>query len=474
MADVGMVSPSVGTRTTGSGQTPSNAGIGGVGGRPGVGAPVEADPSRVVRTNEQAADAAQMGRGSNFESFVKALRSMPELMDIYNDVFMTKLTNPATLASYGTGFADTVYEFMDQIDMTPEQLTNLLKEQNSLSNKFTGPFFDIVRNMVSNGSSRELTVAVLEFLKRYDAVTSNAHSENVMLSNIRGIASNIPRSKSAQLSSLMQTYPANGTHAEKLAFLKNQVMPFLTKYVSQTHDYGVARDMTAMFAVNLGKFETGSMEAFTRSFTNLAGYMQLSGMLDGIDVSALQERLLAGFDQSQENHGTRVMDAFVDILTKGLSGDAGASNKAAFSDMVSSLLLNESVYMPLTHLVIPANIDGRMMFSEMWVDPDAEGQGMSGGDAPKASKIFAKFMIKELGDFDLLIVEKDGRASVEVHYPESLADRASDIRRDIPDIIRRNGLRLENFLAAQGQTEKSLLQIFPKVVMQKSTVDVTI
>ena len=173
-----------------------------------------ADPNRVVRTTDADVNTGEQAyryrNDSNFESFFRALRDTPALMDIYSDVFMTKLLNPTAVAFYGAEFAESVYKFMNEIDMTPEQLLNLMKEQNLMTNKFTGPFFDIVRNMVSNGNSRELTVAVLDFLKRYDAVTSNVHTENVMLSNIKSIASNILQSRSNQLVELMQEYPYEG------------------------------------------------------------------------------------------------------------------------------------------------------------------------------------------------------------------------------------------------------------------------
>ncbi len=433
------------------------------------------DPSRIVRTNDQnvntGAEAYKFGRDSNFESFVRILQSMPELMDIYNDVFMTKLSNQVNLAAYGKDFAAEVFQFMQSINMSPEQLLNLIKEQNLITNKFTGPFFDIIRNMVSSGTSRELTMAVLDFLKRYDAHTSNQHTENVMLSNLKSIAANIPRTYSNQMSDVMSRYPSDGTHGEKLQFLKNEMLPFLTKYISQTHDYGVARDMTAMFTVSLGKFETGSSEAFQESFKNLAGYLQIMGMLDGVNVAALQDRLMT----SDDNANTKLIDAFISILANGMDGTAGASNKAAFQEMVAALLVNESVYMPLNHMVIPANIDGHMLFSEMWVDPDADNfLDGRGGEENKTSKIFVKFVIKELGNFDLLMIERDGKVNLELHYPETLPAAAQDIRRDISQIVKNNDLTLDNMTVGVGRTEKNLIQIFPKIFTQKTSIDVSI
>lgn len=438
-----------------------------------------ADPNRVVRTNDQNVNtgehAYRYGASSNFESFVRTLREMPELMDIYSDVFMTKLSSEVNLVSYGQGFAEQVFQFMQSINMTAEELLNLMKEQNLLTNKYTGPFFDIIRNMMANGSSRELTMAVLDFLKRYDAYTARDHTENVMLSNLQSIAANIPKTKSGQLLALLQQYPKDGSSSQRLDFMKNKVMPFLTEYVSRTHDYGVARDMIALFTMSLSKFETGSKEAFTASFRNLAGYLQIMGMLDGVDVSALQERLMSGSASGADSRGTEILDSFVSILAQGLGGTAGAANKTSFQEMISALLVNESVYMPLTHLVVPANIDGSMIFSEMWIDPDADGQG--GGDRDsegRSSKIFVKFVIQELGSFDLLLLERDGKISMELHYPDVLQENSPEIRKAMNTIVANNGLSMESLKVMKGRNEKNLMQIFPKIFAQKTSVNVSV
>jgi hypothetical protein len=232
--------------------------------------------------------------------------------------------------------------------------------------------------------------------------------------------------------------------------------------------------MISMFAVSLGKYETGSEESFASSFRNIAGYLQIMGMLDGVDASALQERLMSNV--SPESKGTDIIDAFMNILSEGMDGTAGVSNKSSCQDMISSLLINESVYMPLTHLVIPANIDGNMLFSEMWIDPDADNtDGSSERESEnRASKIFVKFVIKELGNFDLLILERDGKVNMELHYPEVLQENSSEIRKAMNTIVSNNNLSMDTLKVEKGQTDKNLLQIFPKIFAQKTSVDVTI
>ena len=71
---------------------------------------------------------------------------------------------------------------------------------------------------------------------------------------------------------------------------------------------------------------------------------------------------------------------------------------------MSAFLLNESVYMPLQHFILPAELFGNLMFSEMWVDPDSGNEQENGRDGEKSRKMLIKFDIKDVGYFDMIII----------------------------------------------------------------------
>ena len=69
------------------------------------------------------------------------------------------------------------------------------------------------------------------------------------------------------------------------------------------------------------------------------------------------------------------MNQLAEIIKRGAAGEAGIENKMVFKELMRAVLLNESVYMPILHLTLPLNVNGKLMFSELWLDPDDDGKG---------------------------------------------------------------------------------------------------
>lgn len=73
-------------------------------------------------------------------------------------------------------------------------------------------------------------------------------------------------------------------------------------------------------------------------------------------------------------------------------------------ELVRAFLLNESVFMPLNHMIIPLEWNGRAMYSELWVDPDAEDRE-KGSRQPGQEKIqfLFKLDIQSLGYLEMTL-----------------------------------------------------------------------
>ena len=121
---------------------------------------------------------------------------------------------------------------------------------------------------------------------------------------------------------------------------------------------------------------------------------------------------------------------FVEILKKGLSGESGWEAKTAFQNIMQAMLINESVYMPLMHFMVPANISGRNMFSEIWIDPNHKEKNEK-GQKEECKRLLIKFNIKDIGNFDLIITQKSSGVDLQLFYPESLKQNESSIKKDI-------------------------------------------
>jgi hypothetical protein len=129
--------------------------------------------------------------------------------------------------------------------------------------------------------------------------------------------------------------------------------------------------------------------------------------------------------------------------------------------------------MPILHLAFPMEINGKKLFSEMWIDPDEEGSSTQAG-AQRIARIFIKFEIAELGPFKLLMLYGDNTSSLQLYYPEKLKKSETSIQKGIKSILEKNHLRSDRIILQAGEGPSSLVSVFPKIQERKNTVDVRI
>ncbi len=435
-----------------------------------------ADPSRVAKTQDQNVNADRQpnqyikNMDSNFDKFMQAVRNLTSLTETYGEMFFSKLGSQVN-SGLGAEFTEELAQYMNLLQMTDKELLRFLQNQKSSAIKFSGPFFDLLRQTVKESGSNELKNAVLDFLRRYDSMSSGNHILKNMISNLKNIAANMPQSKGSQLNSMIEELSmqnAAGHNKENLAVLKNEILPFLANYVSSTKDFGMARDIMAVLTLNIARYECGEQEAFLQSFFTLMGFREVAKKLPGVDLEALKNRLMS--DMVNEN--TRLLDHLATLISKGVNGGAGIESKAIFENMLSALLLNESVYMPLVHMTIPAEVNGRQFFSEIWADPDDRSE--KGGSGGRAVKILVKFDIRDLGYFEMILFSKDEKLDLELYYPETLESKEKEISQGISEIVAKNQLSFRSFVLGKCIAPKSISEVFPKLYEGRNAINVTV
>ncbi len=165
-------------------------------------------------------------------------------------------------------------------------------------------------------------------------------------------------------------------------------------------------------------------------------------------------------------------DKFLNMVEYGVKGEAGLENKQVFQNLMNAVLLNESVYMPVLHLMLPLELNGQTMFSEMWIDPDDE-SGAAQGEGKK-TKALLKFDIKDVGFFDAIILYGDGKMDMYLSYPEALADKEKEIQGALEAIMAQNGISFRSLILEKAAEPISISQAFPKIFERKNAVNVTV
>ncbi len=437
------------------------------------------DPNRVVRPDNRSDANSQSGAqlsanyDSNFGTFVQLLRDTPQLTDTMSKLMFGGMANLVE-AGIGPDTAEDISTFFQLLKMTDAELVEFLKNQMSGAVRFQGPFFALMRDALNNAPTVAQRAAILAFLKRYSDMSSGKH----LMENMKDLLSDIKKymfhEQREQLDQLTRGLNHRGPQdtGQNTARLQQDIIPFLAKYIAQTRNMGTLRDLVAQLTYNAARYENGDLDQLISDFKNLLKFPSFQKIFEGMDEEQLRELLMRmNFDKAAGKSAWA--DKFLNIVESGIRGDAGLENRQVFENVVNGLLLNESVYMPVLHLMLPIELNGQLMFSEMWIDPDEDGTA-STDPKERTAKLLIKFDIKDVGFFDLLMVYEKENVSMRLFYPEHLSSFESDIKKGMGEILDRNGLNCEYLGVEQAKGSIPVSSVFPKIFERKNAVNVTI
>lgn len=443
----------------------------------GIQAPV--DPQKVGRPDRRN-DAGQgqntqlkLNYESNFNHFIKLLNASPDRVE---DLMRLLMEKKQLLVESGIqeGSAEDITGFFSMIDMSETDMAAFLKAQADAGLRFRGPLFDLLRQALNTTNSTEQKAAILEFVRMYADMASGAHITQTIadaLSRCRDYMFSKPAGELERMMDQMQygQQHINGNTEKNTALLKEKILPFLNRYISATHDRGPLRNSVAFISYQLARYENGNMDRLTDSFKRLMGYPVLKKIFGKMDESAMEAVFRKA---SRQTDGWN--REFLEVLRSGAKGENGTQARQISQNVVHSALLNESVYMPVLHLMLPMLVDGKLMYSEMWVDPDDESGKMREESEGRTVKALIKFDIEQLGFFDLFFIYKDGKMDMQLDFPDGLKDREKEIRQNMNRILAENGISLQNLVTGSSAESIPITEAFPKIYERKSGINVRI
>ena len=429
------------------------------------------DPSRVTRADNRSerqdntdSEGSQATRyESNFMTFLQRLRASQSLPE----TFMQVIQYQGTRVSSGieSGFAAEMSRFMEFMHMDEQEILAFLKGQLDGGNRFTGALFDALRAAYEGTQSDLMKNEILQFLRKYSDFTSTEHLENRMLNTVGRMSEALPgkwSEQTAELLAQLQNGVAAGDRQGNLNLLKNQLFTMISRYVSATHDHGLARGLLSMLSLDVARYENGAESGLLQSLRHLMAGGALPSGLAGMSDAELMQMLQATnyFKAAQSNAFAEHLSELTD---RALRGEGGVDTRDAFHSIMNSILINESVYMPMQHLMLPLSWNGNLMFSEMWVDPDADRNKDAGGGAGKTLRILIKMDIESLGAFDVLIQSKKENISMNVSCPAEVSRHAAEVSSALGTILRRNGFSVDNLNVSEMKRPLTISEVFPKI-----------
>ena len=437
--------------------------------------PVEAN--RVGRADGRAESGGNDGgRGiaydSNFGSFIQSLRDLPRLSEAMSKMIFGGMANLVE-SGITKGTAEDIQAFFQMLNMSPEKLSEFLKSQMAGANRLQGPLFDVLRQIMDEATTVELKAGVLDLLKKYNDMSSGKH----LMENIKGTLEDIEArmfkgDREGLMKLAMKLKPHTmDSNAANVRLLKEQIIPYMGKYVADNREMGKLRDLVTLVAFNTSRYESGSLDSVVQAFQRLMDFPTFQKHFKGMSAKDFRD-MLANVDYDRAAGKNELTDKLLNIIRAGVKGEAGIENREAFVNVMRSMLVNESVYMPLMHVMLPVILDGVPMFSEMWVDPDEESGNP--GSKERGIKLLIKFDMKDVGFFDMMLYYEKGKIDMLIHYPDELSKHESDIRENIRKIMSRNNLDLEYLAVEQNKVPIQVSAAFPKIFERRNSINVTI
>lgn len=442
------------------------------------------DPSRVSRPDNRterqdtgdSSGSQALRYDSNFGAFLQRLANTPGMGESLRTLF-AMYEGKVVSSGIEEGLASEMGALLNMLKMDESQLGKFLFSQMANGTRFGGALFDLLRSAYASSSSEAVRNNILQFLKKYGDYSSTNHIQGNLLRTLTKLTRAIPASWGSQLLPMVSQLEGKlnaGDRAGALKLLQGSILPFLSGYTSKTNDMGLSRTLISMLALDISRYENGSEEGLLQAFHQLTNSPGLREKLGGLSDEALLN-LLDSTSFAKAAEGDQFASQLAKAAQRALQGGAGNDVQEAFRNIVSAFLVNESVHMPLNHILLPLEWDGKMAFSEMWVDPDAEENLKRGrGERENTLRFLFKIDIQNLGFFDMVLTCQGEKVDVQVFCPEKVAPFTQLVQGELSRILTDNGLSAGAVQVQRMDRPLTISGVFPRVFEGENSINVKI
>ena len=399
------------------------------------------DPSRVSRpdnrserqdTGDASSGSQALRYDSNFGAFLQRLMNTPEMGNSLATLFAL-IEGKVVSSGIEEGLAAEMGALLNMLKMDESQLGKFLLSQLANGTRFGGALFNLLREAYSSSNSEAVRNNILQFLKKYGDYSSTPHLQTNLLRTLTKLTRAIPASYGSQLLPMVSQLEGKLTAGDRAGALK-----------------------------------------LLQAFHQLNSSPGLREKLGGLSDEALL-RLLDSTSFSKAAEGDQFASQLTQAAYKALQGGAGSEVQEAFRNIVAAFLVNESVHMPLNHILLPLEWDGRMVFSEMWVDPDTEENLKRGRkDRPNTLRFLFKIDIQNLGFFDMVLTCQGEQVDVQVFCPEKVAPFSQTVQGELTRILTDNGLSAGAVQVQQMDRPLTISGVFPRIFEGENSINVKI
>ncbi len=446
------------------------------------------DTTRVIKKDAQNSESANKGtlgfalnKNSVFQSFLQRMQQTPGLSQTLQKLLAGTITQDATQMAQGVSENQNSVEALllklaNEIQMDETQMLNNIMFQHQNSTTFGSDLFKVLRNISSQEmETPELKDYLGRFLKAYDGFFSVEETMSGIVSNLEDIIKHIPRAYSEEIQSHMENLTGATTQSEietNLIILKENIIPTLGKYIMASNDMGETRERITLLVHDVSRLNVSGEAELVERFSELMDFCRYN-----LNISQESLNMLKGLFskeiQGKQKLSNPFIDSLIDVLISSSTDKISNTGQAMLRDTITNLLLDQSAFMPFTHIFLPVNYNGTFMFTEIWVEKDGSNKSPKKGLPQNPQRLYLSFDIQNLGSFQSSISLLDDTVECHIKYPESLKEKDDEIKESIRDIFEYNGfnVKIVNTLPETFQIENEILR---KTYEGGSSIDVTI
>lgn len=441
------------------------------------------DPTKVTKptkqdpSNQTGQNLFNYNPDSVFEKFIKSLQNSPVLAEGAKKLLLNKQFINYNIKS--DSVINTLFEsFLKSIEMNDAEVLNFLKFQQGTYTKFHGEFFDILRNLTKSFSNnKDFNIVVRNFLRSYDCFVSIEETSKSINSALKNIEQNLPdllKNSFNEMTGKLVLDTTKGLDLN-LGVLKDEIIPFIGRYISKMNDFGPVRDYVSVLVHNMVRLEAATKDNFSNNLENLLEFIRYNFDINDKDMETLKLSLIKTYEESSNTKNSSV-DSFLKLLESGVKNSDSLVNKALMEEMTESILFSQNVHIPLTHMFLPLNYNGMFMFSELWIGKEYE----ESSDKKKKQeyiqtyKVFLTFDIQNMGYFETTVILKESKLSLDIYVPSTLSNNLEKIKNDLSNLLSKNNLSVSNLSVQESVKKRRFNEVFSNLTERKSSVDVTI
>lgn len=417
-----------------------------------------------------------LNRNSVFSKFVQQLGKTPDLSQSLGKLAF-EIFNRAGQAEAGSSISEALKQLSQSLNMGREDIVRNLSFQGNHRTQFTGPLFQMLRQVSAQYPESGFDERVSQFLKAFNAYTGAESTTRAVIHQLEQLSNQIPNPHSAQLRQLTEELtterPLDHLN-QNLKVLKNKIIPFLSRYISVTNDFGRARNTITFLVHDLARLNISSREELAEKFTSLLDFCKYDLNFSPHKLNEMTSVFLEHMSQAETAPENKLFDSIIKLLTENGAGNSQRSQEL-YQNTVSSLLMDNSVYMPFHHLFLPLNFQGKFLFGEIWIEKEeskTSGDGRASDE--KSRQIILTFDIKSKGYFEALLTLSGKKISVLLNCPAEFSGETKEISAAVADIFARNGLEPEKIELTTGDAPFATRIILNKVQERRRMIDVSV